>query len=286
MVILPGIPEFLHFFVVPFTSLLTYEQLFGTHAPLFTQYYVFTILKKTFEGYRTNGGLNRSGPGNYEIREGSKVRWMYTVLLFVAVLFSLAACQGDDPGSQSPEKEDENSSETSEESNIEGELWKGDGDLAVVLSHGAVYNAESWDDQGKKLADNGITAFATEDTSPRTLKKAAAMLKEEHGAEEVALMGASAGGSSAIEAVTEGDFDFQKVVLLSPGGDPMKISDTPVLTVYSEEEGYRELEENAGESMETMEISGGAHAQEIFKGEKSEEVISKIIQFLKEENTS
>ncbi|MBM7696750.1 alpha/beta hydrolase [Salimicrobium jeotgali] len=214
------------------------------------------------------------------------MRLMYRVLFSVVVLLSLAACQGDDPDSQSPEKEDENSSETSEESNIEGELWKGDGDLAVVLSHGAVYNAESWDDQGKKLADNGITAFATKDTSPRTLKKAAAMLKEEHGAEEVAVMGASAGGSSAIEAVTEGDFDFQKVVLLSPGGDPMEISDTPVLTVYSEDEGYRELEESTEEVMKTMEISGGAHAQEIFKGEKSEEVMSEIIRFLKDENTS
>ncbi|SIS99083.1 alpha/beta hydrolase [Salimicrobium salexigens] len=211
------------------------------------------------------------------------MRWMYTVLLFIVVLFSLAGCQGGDSGSQSTDTEDKN---TSEESNIEGELWKGDGDLGVVLSHGAVYNAESWDDQGRKLADNGITAFATKDTSPRTLKKAAAMLKEEHGAEEVAVMGASAGGSSAIEAVTEGDFDFQKVVLLSPGGDPMKISNTPVLTVYSEDEGYRELEESTEELMKKMEISGGAHAQEIFKGEKSEELMSEIIRFLKDENTS
>ncbi|HLR54803.1 MAG TPA: prolyl oligopeptidase family serine peptidase, partial [Pseudogracilibacillus sp.] len=151
------------------------------------------------------------------------------------------------------------------------------------LSHGAAYDADSWEDQGEQFAENNVTAFAVEDTNDEELVDAAEWLKEEQGVEKVAVLGASAGGASAIEAVEKDDTVFDKVALLSPGSDATSIKDTPVLVVYSEEEGFEDLEENQPENLETLAISGDAHAQEMFQDdEKSTEVMKKITAFLEE----
>ena len=161
-------------------------------------------------------------------------------------------------------------------------MWGDKGEIGVVLSHGAAYDADSWKEQGEKLADEGMVVFATEDTAPDQLISAAQMLKEEHDVEKVSIIGASAGGDSTIDAVNEGDFDFNNVVLLSPAGDATEIDEIPVLVIYSEEEGFDDLENNKGSNIETNAIPGDAHAQELFDNDKtSEEVMNDIIQFIK-----
>src|SRR5699024_4704782 len=134
------------------------------------------------------------------------------------------------------------------------------GELGVVLSHGAAYAADSWEDQGEQFGKNNVSAFAVEETNEEELLEAAEWGKEEQEGEEAVVLGASAGGASAIEAVEKDDTVSDKVALLSPGGDATSIKDMPVLVVYSEEEGFEDLEENQPENLETLAISGDAHA--------------------------
>lgn len=203
--------------------------------------------------------------------------------LLILILFIIAGCQDDtDKGSL---KESDTANEPEKESKsqeIDGTLWGEDGDVGVVLAHGAAYDADSWEDQGEELAENGIVAFAVEDTSSEELISAANMLKDDYEVNEVSIIGASAGGGAAIDAVNEDAFDFASVVLLSPAGDATEIEEKPVLAVYSEEEGFEELEEARG-TIQTLPISGSAHAQEIFENDKkSDKTMKEIISFIKE----
>src|SRR5699024_7374702 len=150
-----------------------------------------------------------------------------------------------------------------EKDEVEGTLWEADGELGVVLSHGAAYDADSWEEQGKQLAENDITAFAVEDTDKEELIAAAEWLEDEQDIEEVAILGASAGGTSAIEAVEEEETLLNKVVLLSPGGDATVINGIPVVVVYNEGEGFVELEDNQQNKLDALSIPGEAHAQEL-----------------------
>src|SRR5699024_12445536 len=94
---------------------------------------------------------------------------------------------------------------------VEGTLWEADGELGVVLSHGAAYDADSWEEQGKQLAENDITAFAVEDTDKEELIAAAEWLEDEQDIEEVAILGGSAGGTSAKEDVEEEETHLTKI---------------------------------------------------------------------------
>lgn len=206
------------------------------------------------------------------------------LILFVTVLF-LSACQ-----ETNDQKDTNNGSENinSESTTVEGTLWGEGGDIGVVLSHGAAYDADSWEEQGKELAANGMTAFATEGTSPEELVGAANMLQNDYNVDKIAILGASAGAGTAIKAVTEGDFNFSKTVLLSPAGDATSIKEIPTLVVYSVEEGYSDLEdaikEQSDSVIETLAIPGSAHAQAILETDDSEEVMEKIISFLQEDD--
>lgn len=182
---------------------------------------------------------------------------IFSIVLLMGIV--LTACGGQsvsEETQQANDNEETNGAEQNEQQestetddDVEGTLWEADGEVGVVLSHGAAYDADSWKDQGEQLAENNVTAFAVEDTSEAELIEAAEWLKEEQGVEEVAVLGASAGGASAIEAVEQDDTVFDKVALLSPGGDATSIKDTPVLVIYSEEEGFEELEKISQETL-------------------------------------
>lgn len=209
----------------------------------------------------------------------SRIHW-----LFLGFILLLGACQDTDENANSddePENTSENDNAVVEEASgdINGTLWDGGGDIGVIFSHGAAYDADSWEDQGGELEDNGMVAFATEDTAPEELASAADMLEDDYDVDEVALVGASAGGASGIDAITDGDYDFDKAAFLSPGGDATTIDDIPVLVIYSEEEGYEELEDA---SVETLSIPGSAHAQEMFDEEEGDKVMDKLIEFLED----
>src|SRR5699024_1830085 len=154
---------------------------------------------------------------------------------------------------------------TPQDDDIDGTMWGEDGDIGVILSHGAVYDADSRKEQGEQLAEEGMVAFAVEDTDPETLIAAANML-EESGVEKIVIIGASAGGGTPIEAVNKAEIDFDRTVLLSPGGDATSIANIRVLAIYSEEEGFEELEEAAetNDNLETISITVSVNAQELF----------------------
>jgi len=215
---------------------------------------------------------------------------IFSLVLLSGIL--LTACGS---GSVSENENHENNKEETKETtqneepaseevdDVEGTLWEADGDVGIVLAHGAAYDADSWEEQGKEFAKENIPAFAVEDTSEKAFMDAAEMLKEEQEVQKVAIVGASAGGASAIEAVEADETVFDKVVLLSPGGDATAIEETPVLVIYSEEEGFDDLEEDQPDNLETIAISGDAHAQELFQDEeKSDKVMSEMIEFLDE----
>ncbi len=145
---------------------------------------------------------------------------MRLVWLWVFAAILITGCQqtgdgtsgeGSSPGS-SPETTAENPSgmafgERVEVGNTEVLVW-GQGDYGVVMAHGAAYDATSWEEQGQRIGEEGMVALAVEDTFPESLLASIDYLKAERGAQGVALVGASAGGSAAL----------QNEALILPGG--------------------------------------------------------------------
>lgn len=168
-------------------------------------------------------------------------------------------------------------------SQLEGILWVAEGPIGLVLSHGAIYDAKSWEDQALAFVDEDMTSFAVEDIGQDQLIAAGKALKEEKGLETVILIGASAGGGSAIQAATREPDLFDKVILLSPVGDPTSIEESPLLVVFSEAEGYEALLKSTASNLETLVIAGNAHAQRLFNDEdSSKKVMERMLAFIRE----
>ena len=165
-------------------------------------------------------------------------------------------------------------------------VW-GEGDSGAVLSHGVAYNAASWEEQGQALAENGVVALAVEDTSPENLRSAVEYLEEEYGVESVALIGASAGARSVLEAAEEYPEEVDQMILLSGTGDVSGLGKYPKLFVASEGEGIAEevrrmADEAPGDENEALILSGDAHAQAIFQTEEGERLMQVILERLEE----
>src|SRR5699024_3571745 len=145
--------------------------------------------------------------------EGTMFKAILPILIFTGM--TLTACGGEsvpEKTQQANDNEETNGAEQNEkqestetDDDVEGALWEADGELGVVLPHGAAYDADSWEDQGEQFAENHVTAFAVEDTNDAELIAAAEWLKEEQGEKKVEVLGASAGGATAIEAVDKDD---------------------------------------------------------------------------------
>ena len=213
------------------------------------------------------------------------------LIVIITVVFFVACSSESIPESEDLEDNNgEGSDKIGEEidmdrlSDLEGILWEADGKMGIVLSHGAIYDAASWEIQGKELANNDIAAFAVEAINKEELIIAGKLLKDELKLDKVFLIGASAGGATSIEALKADGTIFDKVVLLSPGGDATTVEDIPVFVIYSEGEGYVNLEESKATNLKLLEIPGNAHAQRIFNDKQnSSKVMEELINFLKEE---
>lgn len=217
-------------------------------------------------------------------------KYLFLIVLITSVFFT--AC--DDGSILESENSENNTVESNERkevkiaelediSGVEGILWASDSDVGVILAHGAIYDANSWQAQGQQFANENIVAFAVEDTNKDELITAANRLKDEIGVEKVVLVGASAGGASSIKAVKEDETVFDKVILLSPVGDATEIEGIPVFVIFSAEEGYEYLEASEAGNIRILKIPGSAHAQALFKDdEKSERVMEAMIDFINE----
>jgi hypothetical protein len=178
------------------------------------------------------------------------------------------------------------SGETVEVGGKEAIVW-GEGDRGAVLAHGAVYDAASWRDQARRLADNGVVALAVEDTSAQSVAQAASYLKEKRDVRDVALIGTSAGTGGVLGAAQEGSGLADWVILLSGTGDVSGLGEYPKLFVASEGEGLaqevrRMAEEAPGDRNEVLILPGDAHAQAIFETSQGERLMQAILETLNE----
>jgi pimeloyl-ACP methyl ester carboxylesterase len=167
----------------------------------------------------------------------------------------------------------------------EAVIWGDSGDYGVVMSHGAAYDAESWTSQGVTIAENGMVALAVEDNSSESLTAAAEYLNDQYDLNGVALLGASAGGQTAIQAAAGNADAFDQLILLSPaGGDVSRLGNIPKLFIYSEEEGLagsiRRMAGEASDPVKTVTVPGSAHAQAIFDGSNAERAMQAITERL------
>ncbi|MDX6382203.1 MAG: hypothetical protein QOI57_3227, partial [Rubrobacteraceae bacterium] len=77
----------------------------------------------------------------------------------LAVVIFLAGCGSSDDSAGGGGPESDTSGERVSVGNTEAIVW-GEGDRAAVLSHGAAYDAASWESQGQALEENGVVALA------------------------------------------------------------------------------------------------------------------------------
>ena len=123
--------------------------------------------------------------------------------------------------------------------------------------------------------------MAIEETSPESIEAAAKYLREERGAESVALVGASAGAGPVLEASGKGGI-AEQLILLSGTGDVSKLGKLPKLFVASEGEGLapdvRQMAKEApGNKNEALILPGGAHAQAIFETDQGGKLMQRIM---------
>ncbi len=185
------------------------------------------------------------------------------------------------------EEDSASSGERATVGETEALVWGEDGDRGVVLSHGAAYDAASWEPQGQTLAENGVVALAVEETSPYNLRSAINYLKEERSIESVSLVGASAGSRSVLRVAGEYPEQVNQIILLSGTGDVSGLGEYPKLFVASEGEGIAEkvrqmADEAPGDQNESLILSGDAHAQAIFQTEEGERLMRAIVERLEE----
>jgi pimeloyl-ACP methyl ester carboxylesterase len=203
----------------------------------------------------------------------------------LAVMFFVTGC-GASGGVAGGEAESDISGKQVSVGETDAIVW-GEGDKGAVLSHGAAYDAASWEDQGQELAENGVVALAVEDTSPENLRSAADYLENEYGVESVAFIGASAGAGSVLKAAEEYPEEVDQMILLSGRGDVSGLGEYPKLFVASEREGIAEdvrrmAAEAPGDENEALILSGDAHAQAIFQTEEGERLMQVILERLEE----
>lgn len=218
--------------------------------------------------------------------KGKKNKLFLSLSFFLLAAVFVAGCGSS--GEQPAEKGAQGSSGERVEvgDTTEALVW-GEGDYGVVMAHGAAYDAASWEEQGQRIAEEGIVALAPEETSPESLLASIRYLEDERGAGGVALMGASAGGSAVLQAAREDPGVADQIILLSATGEVSGLGEEPKLFVASEEEGIAEVvrrmsEEAPGDQNEALVLPGDAHAQAIFQTGEGERLTQAILERLGE----
>lgn len=168
-------------------------------------------------------------------------------------------------------------------------LWDG-GPRAVLLAHGAAYDAASWTEQAEVMQEVGFTVLSIESISPEAVASGVAWLQDEHDAVGVVVIGASAGGGGALSALAEDPDGVEGLILLGATGETEGLGEYPKLFTASEGEGMADqLEEMAneapGDANRVEIIPGDAHAQATFDNPEGEQLLGAIITFLEENAT-
>ncbi len=178
----------------------------------------------------------------------------------------------------------------------------GDGQHAVLLGHGAVFDKESWDGLAQDLSAVGhqVLAIDFRGYGKSTAGRAGNALYQDvlagirylrnAGAERVSVIGASMGGGAVAQAavVVEPD-EIAKLILLAgvPIATPEQMHGNK-LFIVSRGDALRDAVEDqferAGEPKELIVLAGSQHAQHIFSSrQRGEELTAAIINWLANE---
>ncbi|MFC0454803.1 alpha/beta hydrolase [Rhodococcus jostii] len=163
-------------------------------------------------------------------------------------------------------------------------LQWGDGEYGVVLAHGAVFDAASWEEQAAAIADQGATVIAVEDIAPESIAAAVAKLQDD-GHPDVALVGGSAGADAILQLASQQPDLPDQLVLLSPNKVVDGLGGEPKLFIASEDEpvagvSQQLADRSPGEGNDVILLPGSSHAQNIFDGENGDEALDAILQRL------
>lgn len=184
---------------------------------------------------------------------------------------------------------------TADGGEIHGLLY-GNGDHAVILAHGKVFNKESWAPLAPRLAAAGLHVLAIDfrgygssqaGTEGQSffldLMGAMAYLRQQ-GATRISLVGASMGGGVAARtAVLAEPGAIDRLVLLAPAGilKTAEMKANRILYITSEGdpsvERIREQYNLAPEPKSLEILPGEAHAQHIFKTAQAEALVELIM---------
>jgi pimeloyl-ACP methyl ester carboxylesterase len=165
-------------------------------------------------------------------------------------------------------------------------LWPG-GDRGVLLLQGASYDAGSWIPQVAALEAEGYTVLAPEFPSPAVVLDAIAFLTGACGVTGVTVIGASAGGSTALEGLAADPEGVAGLILLGAIGDVADLGDYPKLFTASEGESLVDrvevmTAEAPGDRNDTLILPGSAHAQATFDTDQGEALLDAMLSFLKD----
>jgi len=189
---------------------------------------------------------------------------------------------------------------------VYGDVY-GKGDRGVVLAHGGGLLKESWEKQGRTLAEAGFRSLALDfrgegqsrgGTQKLPLDEvrhfdvlAAVRYLRVTGAKSVSVVGASMGGDYAAEAAEAEPNAIDRLVLLAAGAYTSLIRmKGPKLFIMSRDDiigdnklrlpKIREQYQGATEPKEFVILDGSAHAQFIFKTNQGERLMREILRFL------
>ena len=206
---------------------------------------------------------------------------MKALLALLSLLLAVVVgCSGDD---STPSAGSDTSATEIEVGGGDALQW-GDGEYGVVLAHGAVFDAASWEDQASAIANQGATVIAVEDITPESIAATVASLID-NGHPDVALVGGSAGADAILQLASQQPDLPDQLVLLSPNRVVDGLGSEPKLFIPSEDEpvagvSQQLADDSPGADNKVILLPGSAHGQNIFDGENADAAMDAILQRL------
>ena len=189
--------------------------------------------------------------------------------------------------------------DTQDKGHIHGNLY-GEGDHAIVLAHGAIFNKESWEHLATRLASEGHEVLAIDFRGYGKSKagnQAGALYLDVLGAVEylhlagakrVSVVGGSMGGGVSAEASVaseKGRIDRLILLAATPIRRPGNLKGNK-LFIVSAGDGLagrvKQQFEKAPEPKKLVVLEGNAHAQHIFKTGQGAKLTQLIVDWLRD----
>lgn len=209
---------------------------------------------------------------------------------------AIGQAQENDPGSKAGLTR-EVSFATSDGGRVFANL-RGDGEHAVVLAHGAIFNKESWSELSEVLVANGLRVLAidfrgygkstagTDRTGLHLDVLAAVRYLHDQGVRRVSVLGGSMGGGAAAHAAAEskkGEIDHLILLAHAPIRQSRDLKGKK-LFIVSEGDGLRrsvgQQYESAPQPKKLVVLPGSAHAQHIFRTDHADKLTALIVDTL------